>query len=468
MHTTQRTPASTIFMLLRVGAAACFIGHGAFGIIGKEEWLPYFALVGVGADWAQRLMPVVGLLDITAGLLTLFRPMRAVFLYMTAWSIWTALLRPLAGESLWEAFERAGNYGVPLALLIWAGMPRSRAHAFERVRVAAFDELTRARLFTLLNATVVLLLLGHGGLGLFEQKPLLAGHYALMGLSPVAVGAFEILLAIGVALAPGRAVLIFAALWKIATESLFLLSGAPVWEFVERAGSYVAPVVGIALLGVPVRSAHDARGVRSAAVVILILMSLAFTRAPTAWSDEQRALRALPDTVWTPLSDDSLVAELRRGGLVLACRHAITDRTHQDAQPLDLMDRARQRNLSGAGEAQARALGEAIGALEVPIGAVLTSPLFRTRESAQLAFGRADDQDELRIDSKADLRTLLSAPPEPGTNRVLMTHNGRLMAALRVFKGSEIAEGDCVIVRPARNAFTILARLAPADWRRLH
>jgi hypothetical protein len=49
-----------------------------------------------------------------------------------------------------------------------------------------------------------------------------------------------------------------------------------------------------------------------------------------------------------------------------------------------------------------------------------------------------------------------------------MTHNGRLMGALHVFKSSEIAEGDCVIVRPTtQHAFTILARLAPTDWRRL-
>jgi phosphohistidine phosphatase SixA len=284
-------------------------------------------------------------------------------------------------------------------------------------------------------------------------------------LSPITVGAFEILLAIGVALAPVRSLLIFAALWKLGTESLFLLSGAPVWEFIERAGSYVAPLAGIALLAMPVRTLRTARVVRSAAVVILILTSLAFTRGTSARSSVPALLSA--DTVWTPLSDDSLVAELRRGGLVLACRHAKTDRSKQDAEPLDLTDRTRQRNLSEAGEAQARELGEAMRALEVPIGAVLTSPLFRTRESAQLAFGRAKDQDELRIGSKEDLRPLLSAVPEAGTNGVLMTHNGRLMGALRVFKSSEIAEGDCVIIRPAQGGFTILARLAPADWRRL-
>jgi hypothetical protein len=32
-----------------------------------------------------------------------------------------------------------------------------------------------------------------------------------------------------------------AAAWKLASESLFLVAGDPVWELVERAGSYAAP-----------------------------------------------------------------------------------------------------------------------------------------------------------------------------------------------------------------------------------
>ena len=33
---------------LRVGAAACFVGHGAFGIVAKAAWAPNFG-VGVRA-----------------------------------------------------------------------------------------------------------------------------------------------------------------------------------------------------------------------------------------------------------------------------------------------------------------------------------------------------------------------------------------------------------------------------------
>src|SRR5215510_12479578 len=115
------------YWLLRVGAAMCFIGHGAFGFITKAAWLPYFAVVGIPEAWAWKLMPLVGAVDVLAGMAILYRPMRLPLIYMSAWALWTALLRPLAGESVWEAVERAGNYGVPLALLLWFGIPRSRS-----------------------------------------------------------------------------------------------------------------------------------------------------------------------------------------------------------------------------------------------------------------------------------------------------------------------------------------------------
>ena len=36
-------------------------------------------------------------------------------------------------------------------------------------------------------------------------------------------------------------------IWKIATETLYLAAGAPLWEVVERGGSYAAPLA-LALL----------------------------------------------------------------------------------------------------------------------------------------------------------------------------------------------------------------------------
>ena len=88
---------------LRIGAFLCFVGHGAFGIMTKQAWLPYFAVAHIGPETAYKLMPLIGAVDVTMGCVMLLSPRPAVVYWMTLWAIWTALLRPLAGESGWEA-----------------------------------------------------------------------------------------------------------------------------------------------------------------------------------------------------------------------------------------------------------------------------------------------------------------------------------------------------------------------------
>lgn len=232
------------YWCLRVGSAACFIGHGAFGILTKAAWLPYFGVIGIDKEWANRLMPVVGTVDISVGLAVLFSPRPAVLAYMVAWAIWTALLRPLAGESVFETVERAGNYGVPLALLLLGGWPRS-AKAW---RSPIADCLTTDRLASVVPVlawTTGLLLFGHGALAAITAKPLLASHFAMVGLPNGAIrvaGWAEMIVALVVVVRPSSALLFTIMAWKMATEALYPISGTPIWEFVERAGSYAAPL----------------------------------------------------------------------------------------------------------------------------------------------------------------------------------------------------------------------------------
>ena len=124
------TTSAILHWTLRIAVAACFIGHGAFGVITKAAWLPYFAIFRIPEAWAWRLMPVVGFVDITVGALTLIQPVRAVVLYMMFWGFQTACLRPVAGQGMWELLERAGNYGVPLAFLCPLGSGPSLADWF--------------------------------------------------------------------------------------------------------------------------------------------------------------------------------------------------------------------------------------------------------------------------------------------------------------------------------------------------
>jgi hypothetical protein len=239
-----RAPLRRAYWCLRVAAGACFIGHGAFGIITKAAWVPYFGVVGIPKDWAYRLMPIVGTIDISAGLAVLFSPRPIVFAYMAIWATWTALLRPLAGESAFEAIERAGNYGVPLALLMMFGVPRGAkawlGHLGPRLTTAHPAAIARA-----LGWTTALLLFGHGALAAITGKALLASHFALVGLPSGAItiaGWGEMVAAGIVALRPSPALLFSVMAWKMATEALYPISGTPIWEFVERAGSYAAPL----------------------------------------------------------------------------------------------------------------------------------------------------------------------------------------------------------------------------------
>lgn len=232
--------------ILRIGVAGCFIGHGAFGVITKTAWLPYFAVGGIDEPLAWQLMPWVGWMDISVGLLALLWPCRALYIWAAFWAIWTASLRPLAAEPVWEFLERAGNYGVPLAILAVVGFRGSLLRRLP-ARWPELSAVQHVRLAWALRLTTATLLIGHAGLGLLTRKVGLADHYAAIGFSdatavvPV-VGAFEFLLAALVLLVPRPGLLVGICAWKLATESLFVVAGAPFWEVIERFGSYTAPL----------------------------------------------------------------------------------------------------------------------------------------------------------------------------------------------------------------------------------
>ncbi len=236
--------------ILRIGVAMEYLGHGMLGFGRPLPWAAYFGVAGIGHDPAYALMPWVALMDVSMAVLALVVPIRAAVFYMAAWGLWTALLRPLSGESSWEAVERAGNYGAPWALFLI--MNESRMGAWMRGTVARFrDGRMHAETCWVLRLTTVALLLGHGALGLLLHKPLLASHYAALGLHSPSVeawiGGFEILLALAVLFKPAFWLLAFVFAWKVATELLSPLAGLPFWVFIEHGGSYAAPLA-LALL----------------------------------------------------------------------------------------------------------------------------------------------------------------------------------------------------------------------------
>jgi phosphohistidine phosphatase SixA len=153
-----------------------------------------------------------------------------------------------------------------------------------------------------------------------------------------------------------------------------------------------------------------------------------------------------------------LVAAMQDGGKVIYLRHGITNQAEVDTGRLG--DRAGQRNLTAAGIAQAKALGNAFRALSVPMGEILASPVFRARDTAELAFGA--DNIEVTMDIVADdyagrnmsamltaTTRLLRTPPPRGDNRILVGHRTPLELVLkRSFPDTVLPEGAMAVFVP--------------------
>ena len=112
--------------VLRLAVAGEFVGHGVFALQGKKAWIDWIhQLAGVEIGTAATLLTLVGLLDLLVALIVLVHPIRAVILWASFWGFWTALVRPVVGEPMWDFVERWANWGAPLALLLLLGWPKN-------------------------------------------------------------------------------------------------------------------------------------------------------------------------------------------------------------------------------------------------------------------------------------------------------------------------------------------------------
>jgi virginiamycin B lyase len=167
-----------------------------------------------------------------------------------------------------------------------------------------------------------------------------------------------------------------------------------------------------------------------------------------------------------------LTRALRAGGLVVVFRHAATDFSKPDQDPVDIADCATQRNLSAQGRADARAIGRGMRRLGLPIGSVLSSAYCRTLETARLAFGRATVHPALlntiaaEHDAKwrtqiRNARQLLGTRPAPGKLNVLLTHGVVVQEAT----GQSLEEGEAIVFRPlGKSRFRVVGRVMPREW----
>lgn len=169
-----------------------------------------------------------------------------------------------------------------------------------------------------------------------------------------------------------------------------------------------------------------------------------------------------------------LVEALQEGGFVVYLRHAATDRSKEDDLVLDLEDCTTQRNLSEQGRRQAREIGRGFRELAIPVDRVLSSEYCRTRETAELAFGRAaaeaaltgfpNEGDADYEDRIGQTHALLATRPPPGANTVLVAHIKNIEAAT----GLSIEEGELAVFEPRGGTrFRYRGRLPASAWPQL-
>ncbi|HEY4495575.1 MAG TPA: DoxX family membrane protein [Candidatus Paceibacterota bacterium] len=112
--------------VLRIAVAGEFIGHGVFALQGRKAWVEWFSIFGISdVQTATTLLWLVGLIDVLLAILILVKPIRLALLWMAFWGFWTALMRPIAGDSIFEFVERWANWGAPLALFLVVGWPKT-------------------------------------------------------------------------------------------------------------------------------------------------------------------------------------------------------------------------------------------------------------------------------------------------------------------------------------------------------
>jgi phosphohistidine phosphatase SixA len=175
-----------------------------------------------------------------------------------------------------------------------------------------------------------------------------------------------------------------------------------------------------------------------------------------------------------PVADASVLTQLTKGGFVIYFRHATTDTGGPSEQVVDLAKCETQRPLSPQGKGEATQIGEVFRKLRIPVKSVMASPFCRAKDTARLAFGKFDVNNDLSfaVDVSAEerkrlgaaLHKMLSTPPAAGTNTVIVAHTANLREAAGIWPKPE---GVAYIFRPLPGGrFEPVAKMLPGDWAR--
>ncbi len=197
------------------------------------------------------------------------------------------------------------------------------------------------------------------------------------------------------------------------------------------------------------------------------------TPAPTYEGELTPGEQANVDFV-DKLVGEELLDELQDGGNVIYFRHAQTEKDFADQVTADVTDFSTQRVLSEFGVKQSLAIGEGFEISQIPYDDVITSEYGRAINTAAIAFGQyekdpalnflpfEDYTDEQVEEMRANVLPLLTAPPEAGTNTILVGHDDLFEAGTGIYPNPQ---GIAYVLEPDGNGdFEILANLLPEEW----
>jgi broad specificity phosphatase PhoE len=175
-------------------------------------------------------------------------------------------------------------------------------------------------------------------------------------------------------------------------------------------------------------------------------------------------------------SPSEWVATLRGGGHVIVFRHGATNADQADTDPLNPKNVTAQRHLNDDGRALARAIGEAMRKLKIPVGAVHTSMFQRAVDTGTLlGFGDAmptadvtegglvvsPNENNRRMQA---LRKLVATVPPAGTNVVIVTHKPNIMDAFGK-DWFDLREGEASVFKPdGKGGTTLVVRVQASEW----
>lgn len=178
--------------------------------------------------------------------------------------------------------------------------------------------------------------------------------------------------------------------------------------------------------------------------------------------------------------ESSVIKAIRDGGYIFYIRHGEAT-LGQDRQDVNFNDCGTQRNLSEEGKKQAKAFGQIISKLKIPIQyPVRASPFCRARETAEIAFGSQNvkvypfladivnlSKDDVPLEVKQNIveniTKMLETVPPNGSNQIMAGHMFPAGIAL-----GEIPHMGTVVIKPRGqgNGYEIVQKISLDEFTR--